>query len=74
MLVNEIRRKITLLANTHASEDEDGFGDIKYVEYLEEEALDLIFPNCNDQGYMVRGFFKDVPEGINPPFIKSGAT
>ena len=62
MLIPEIKEKITALAKTHSSEGGDDFGGIKHAEYLEEEALDMIISYCNDQGYTVKGFPKEIPE------------
>lgn len=56
MTHEEIKAKITELAQKHAAIDEVEISDFKDAEWLEIQAEDLIIAYCEEKGYLVNGF------------------
>jgi len=56
MIIEEIKQKITELAQKHASIDEKTFDNIKGAELFESDARHLIIRYCENQGYLINGF------------------
>lgn len=56
MYVEQIKTKITELAQKHAAIDEDNPSDFDDAEYLESQAIDIIIAYCEEKGYLINGF------------------
>jgi hypothetical protein len=56
MTVQEIKEKITELAQKHAAIDEHDLSDIKDAEFLETWAENLIIAYCEENAYLINGF------------------
>lgn len=56
MTIQDIKFKLTELAQKHAAINEDNVGDISDAELLESLALDLIIAFCESKGYLINGF------------------
>ena len=56
MTIQEIKKKITELAQKHAANDENKISDINDADYLETLAEDLIIAYCEEKVYLINGF------------------
>lgn len=56
MYLEQIKIKITELAQKHAAINEDKPSDFDDAEYLESQAIDMIIAYCEDKGYLINGF------------------
>jgi hypothetical protein len=56
MTTEEIKQKITALAQKHAASDENTLDDFTDAELLESDARHFIIQYCEHQGYLINGF------------------
>lgn len=56
MTIEEIKQKISELAQKHAAGDENTLDEFTDAEFLESDARHLIIRYCENQGYLINGF------------------
>jgi len=56
MNISEIKSKITELANKHHALEMSLIDEIQAAEFIEAQAIQLIFTYCEENGYEIDGF------------------